>query len=444
MFDKEKVNVYACYVLRRRNFMNGLLIAFYVFLAIEVIAIITYIPRMSMWIKGYKSQKKLVNQQKAKFGLILAAKNEDKTIIPLLKSLNEQTYPKELYDIHLVVSQKGDSTIGYAESILDKVYIHDDIENQTRKADALDGVFKKILADKEKFNYDAFIIIDADNVLSPNFVEEMNNSLVSGADVVIPRKVCKNWFSLNKKNRNVISNCSALTFIGIDAMGNKAKSEKGYTLALCGQGMLIKYNVIEGLGGYPFKGLIEDYELSVECIKKGYKQFYYEHAIIYSEEAITHHEFNKRRIRWIQGFSQCTSNYNKTLRAICKKDKQKKKENYYFLNGLFPVYVMFATILVEVIGFIIAGIVLAFSNITFMWMAFQMAFLGVVLTYLLFFVYGIFSVTQDRDVNKMTAWEKTKLIFCYPILTFEYIWIFIQAFTMPINNKWESVKRIEM
>lgn len=53
------------------------------------------------------------------------------------------------------------------------------VPDQTRKGEALDGALKKILKDSPS-KYDAFVIIDADNLAHPDFLLEMNNALASG------------------------------------------------------------------------------------------------------------------------------------------------------------------------------------------------------------------------------------------------------------------------
>ena len=314
------------------------------------------------------------------------------------------------------------------------------MENQTRKAEALDFCFKKILEDKS-VSYDDYIIIDADNELSPTFIEEMNNALVSGADVIIPKKTPINWISNNKKLRTLATSCSASTWPGVDTMGNKGKQEKGYTLALCGQGMLISKRVIDGLGGYPFRGLIEDYEIAVECIRKGYNQFYYEHAIIYSEEPVTHREYNKRRTRWIKGFAQCTGKYNKEVKQLAKKDKEIKRKTFFFLYGLIPLYIICGASGVFFAGFAIYGIVLACLSAPYFYWAFIGAGICIANLYLQFLFYAILCVTQDKDTNKMTKWEKIKFIFLSPAITFEYSYIFIFAFLKPYSTTWKPVER---
>ena len=91
-----------------------------------------------------------------------------KIIKRLFDSINEQTYDKKNFDIYVIVDSKDDPTIKIAQETLNNVRTLV-LENQTRKAEALDYCFKTILAD-HTVNYDDYIIIDADNKLSPTFL----------------------------------------------------------------------------------------------------------------------------------------------------------------------------------------------------------------------------------------------------------------------------------
>ena len=422
--------------------MQTVLIILAVYFLAELIAYLFYIPRMKLWFYGYKKQEKLKNDKKAKFALVIPARRESVIIKRLFDSIKEQTYGKENFDVYVIVDDKNDKTIELANQTLTNVRTLV-LENQTRKAEALDYCFQTILADKS-VSYDNYIIIDADNELSPNFLEEMNNAIVSGADVIIPRKTPINWKSKDKKLRTLSANCSAMTWPGVDTMGNKGKCKTNSTLALCGQGMMLSHKVIAGLGGYPFRSITEDYEIAYECICKGYNQFFYEHAIIYSEEAITHKEFNKRRMRWIKGFTQFTSKYNKKVKELAKKDPEVKRKTHFFLYGLYPLYALCGATGVFFFGLLIYGIVLACKCDPAFYWPFIGAGICLAHFYLQFFIYGLICLTQDKDTNRMTKWEKFKVLFLSPFITMEYVYIFIFAFITPYDFlTWKPVERVK-
>lgn len=412
-----------------------------VYLALQLILVCSYIPRMVFWFEGFKKQKHLTNPNKNKFAILLPARNESNIIENLLVSIKDQIYPEELFDVHVIVADKNDKTIELSKKHLKNYYIHV-IENQTRKADALDGAIKEIICSDLK--YDDYIIIDADCILTSNFLEEMNNALSTGAEIIIPRKRIKNWESNNKKNRNIWSNCSALTWPSVDTMGNKGKSKRNYTLALCGQGMLINAKILDNLKGYPFRSLAEDYEISIECIRNGYKQFYYEYAEIYSEEPISHKEYNKRRVRWLRGFADITKKYNKEVKNITFKQGKIKKENFFFLFGIMPVYLMFSLSIIMILAFLIIGLVLFCKGNSLYITSLLFSIIPFAISYVELYIHGWLCMEQDKDINKMTKWEKIKLSFAYPFIVGEYIGIFFKSFLVKSEEKWEPIERISM
>ena len=412
-----------------------------VYLALQLLIVCSYIPRIKLWFDGFKKQKHLINTNQNKLAILLPARNESKIIENLLLSIKNQTYPLERFDVHVIVADKNDKTIELTKKHLSNSYIHI-IENQTRKAEALDGAIKEII--KSNLVYDDYIIIDADCILTTNFLEEMNNALSTGADIIIPRKRIKNWESNNKKNRNIWCNCSALTWPSVDTMGNKGKSKRNYTLALCGQGMLINAKILNNLNGYPFRSLVEDYEISIECMRNGYTQFYYEYAEIYSEEPISHKEYNKRRVRWLQGFADVTKKYNKEVKNITFKQGRIKKENLFFLFGITPVYLMFSLSIVMILTFLIIGLVLYFKGNPLYTTSLLFSIIPFAISYVELYIHGWFCIAQDRDINKMTKWEKIKLSFAYPFIVSEYIGIFFKSFLVKSEEKWEAIERINM
>lgn len=423
--------------------MYTLNLVLFVYLILELFSILLYVPRMIYWFQGFKKQNRLVNNDKNKFGLIIAAKNESKIINTLFNTIKKQTYDKKYYDIHIIVDNENDLTLDIAKRQFDnvKTYV---VKNQTKKADALDGCFKAILADKS-LNYDAYIIIDADSMLTENFLEEMNNAMVTGADVIIGRKRIKNWESKNKKNRNLIANISSLTYAGVDSMGNKARSSKGYAMNLCGQGMLIKSNVIKDLGGYPFKSLTEDYELGIECIRKKYKTQYYEYAEIYTEESPSHKVYNQRRFRWLKGYAQSNKKYKKDLIKQTFKNYKTEKGNLGFLFGTYPLFLIFG------FSFLAILIFLSYSAYFLIWGVFDLFIKSVLYAFIVFGIiyfecsfYAFITVLQDRDINKMTFWEKTKVVLFSPLILLEYGFIFLKAYFSGDNDQWICTERIEM
>ena len=206
------------------------------FLAVELLSVLLYVPHIVWWFEGRRPQERLHAKNKRRFALLIPARDESRAIAPLLDSVKRQTYPAELVDVYVIVKDPDDPTIGMVRETLPDAVVQV-VPNQKRKAEAMDACMQNILSTGNA--PDAYLVVDADCILTANYVEEMNNALESGAEIVIPRKLIKNWLTDKKEYRTLYANCSALTYVGIDDMGNKSKSKRGYALALCGQGMLI-------------------------------------------------------------------------------------------------------------------------------------------------------------------------------------------------------------
>ena len=413
-----------------------------VFAAIQLIAVLLYLPHIHWWFESRRPQERLHAKKQRRFALLIPARDESKAIAPLLDSVKRQTYPASLIDVHVIVKDPDDPTIGMVRAALPDAVVQV-VPNQKRKAEAMDACMQTILNTGRA--PDAYLIVDADCLLAANYVEEMNNAMESGADVIIPRKLIKNWLSDKKEYRTLYANCSAMTYTGVDDMGNKSKSKRGYPLALCGQGMLIGARVVKNLGGYPFRSLTEDYELAVECMRRGYGQLYYEYAEVYSEEPLTRREYNKRRIRWLKGFAQFNKTYGGEVKAMAFGHGKPDLGKLHFLYDLYPVYALLGSDGIFFAATLILAAVRAFAGVGGAFTALLWSLMPLGAAYLELFVFGAAQLLVSRGVNRMTRREKIKFLFLFPFVSIEYAWIFILAFTTTVRaDDWAPIARMSI
>ena len=417
-----------------------ILVAFLVF---ELFSVILYIPRLINWFDGKKPQPRLHAKTNRHFALLIPARNESVAIAPLLDSVRRQDYPETDYDVYVIVQDADDPTVSMVRSTLPDAVVQV-VPDQHRKAEAMDACMQRILDSGNIPN--AFLVVDADCILAPDYLTEMNNALESGADVVIPRKKIKNWLTDRKECRTLIANCSAMTYVGVDAMGNKGKGKRGYPLALCGQGMLMTARVIRGLGGYPFRSLTEDFEVAVECMRHGYKQLYYEHAILYSEEPVARHEYNKRRVRWLKGFVQFQRRYGREIRRLTFRNGKVNVGNFRFLFDLYPIYFMLGGDGVAFALLGITAIVFAVTHTAPVLIPLLAMLLPLGLVYLQLLIYAVAQLWVDGKENRMTRGEKWQFALLFPFVSIEYVWILLLAvFTTSRKlDVWEPVARLSL
>lgn len=419
--------------------MHTLAVMLAVYFIYEFVVILSYLPRMRFWLDGLRPQKKWQADRMHRFAVVIPARDESRAIPALIRSLQKQTYPAAYYDIHLIVKEPDDPTIDMMKRAFPQAFVYV-VPEQTRKADAMDVCMKRILAEQAEV-YDDFIVVDADSVLTPGFLAAMNDATASGAEVIIPRKCIKNRLSSDRRNRTLICDCSAMTYVAIDAMGNKGKCKRGQTLSLCGQGMLIRASVIETLGGYPFRTLTEDYEIAAACMEHGWKEYYYEHAVLYSEEPVTLHEYDKRRVRWLRGYLQCGRLYGRKLRRITYGQGRVATEHFQFLYGIYPICFMFGGDVVMAIVFAVMACIYGAAQPQMAGTALLLALVPLLFAYLKLMFYAAVEMLSDRD-GRMTGRERVRYLFLSPFLTFDWARVLVIALFSGHTFSWEPVKRL--
>ncbi|MFA5422179.1 MAG: glycosyltransferase family 2 protein [Bacilli bacterium] len=410
-----------------------------IYLLLCLLLLILYIPRIWYYLAAFKKQPHLKTGKLNYLAVLVPAKNESRSIQALFDTLNQQTYDRRHFDVHVIVEDDLDPTIAMAEESVGAI-VHI-VPDQTRKGEALDGALKKILETTPE-KYDAFIIVDADNLVHREFLAEMNNALATGRQIIVGKKRIKNWESANRKSRSLFSNCTALVYTMVDDLGNAHRTLHDIPVSMCGTGMLVRADVIKDLGGWPYRTLTEDYEMMMDCLLHGYTSMYYKYAIVYTEEAVEHHVSFKRRMRWLSGYTQCNRKYRKAIVQKTFGEGEIRWKNFDFLYSLLPVYIFAGASLVTgiVCGLAAAAYAIFFGPLW--WPLLRVSLIAFGLVYGVLVLFTILTLIVDRKSIKMTFGEILTVIFFNPLILGEFIWIFIRIFIGTNNLEWDNVERI--
>lgn len=404
------------------NMIDAFLIAYIVVAALSFAA---YIPRLTGFFYAFKKPPYRAAKEKRRICIIVPARNESAVIGDLFDSIRRQDYDGE-FAVSVIVKDADDPTIALAEGIGAKVYV---VPNQTCKGDALDGFFKAL--SKEEFaGYDAFVIVDADGVLSPSYVRELNNALEWDYDIYLTRKYMKNGLG-DRKKRTVFSNNSALTWAMIDDLGNRYRTAKDIPLTMCGQGMMLRRSFIEKLGGWPYRTLTEDYELRLDSVLKGFKSMYWPYAVLYTEEAPGHRDNYNRRMRWLMGYMQSDEKYKGQIKAQAKRRGKMSKAEYDCLYGIYPLAFFAAISIVTIVAGIVLSILYAFGGNAHLML--RSVLLLIVMPfgilYVLLLLYNILAMAASREAFAiLSPGEKAATLLISPFYLLEYIPIYIVGF----------------
>ena len=229
-----------------------------------------------------------------KFAVIVAAHNEHNVVGQLIKNLHDLNYPKELYDIYVIADNCSDDTAAISRTAGAIVCERFDSERKS-KGYALEWMFEKLFAmERDGKIYDAVAIFDADNLVHPQFLMEMNNRLMKGDRIIQGFLDAKNPYD------TWVAGTFAIAFWVIDHVSHLAKTNIGLSAVLGGTGMCITVDVLKKYG-WRATCLTEDMEFTMKSLAEGIKTTWAHDAIVYDEKPLTFKQSWTQRKRWAQG-----------------------------------------------------------------------------------------------------------------------------------------------
>lgn len=231
------------------------------------------------------------------FGIIIAARNEEKVIGALIDSIKEQDYPKELVHIFVIADNCNDKT---KEIAIEKGTIVFERTDKIKKGKsyALDFAFKNILKNYQDLNIDAFIIFDADNLLDKNFLKEINKAYDAGNIAITGFRAPKNF------RDSWIAGGASYMYLRESRQVHHVRAKINSSTYVSGTGYLIDKSIIENNNGWIYHTLVEDIELSTALIADNKKIAFCEDAVFFDEQPHTLKDSFNQRLRWSKGNHQ--------------------------------------------------------------------------------------------------------------------------------------------
>ena len=285
------------------------------------------------WTRKFKPSK-----HKHKYGIVIAARNEEEVIGNLIDSIKKQDYPENLLNIFVVADNCTDKT---AQIVRDKgciCYERYDMEHRT-KGYALEYLFDNIEHDYGIKTFDGYFVFDADNLLKEDYISKMNDAFDSGEKIITSYRHSKNF------SENWISASYAIHWLRSIRTGHRARSIFHLATNIQGTGFLIANEIIEN--GWHYTSLTEDRALTVDSVAKGYQITYQDEAIFYDEQPISLKIALRQRIRWSKGhllaFIETGPKLVRNIIFGRKYAKNIKKYDKEYLNILDSIRYRFAS-----------------------------------------------------------------------------------------------------
>ena len=368
-----------------------------------------------------------------RYAAIISARNEEGVIGDLVKSLKAQNYPAHLLDVFVVADNCTDSTASVARKAGATVYERFN-KVQVGKGYAMDWLFHRIFEDKGEQTYDAFFVFDADNLVDPNFVREMNKMFDTGEYAALTsyrnsKNFCDNWISAGY----------ALWFLREARFLNRPRTQLGVNCAVSGTGFLIAGDVIREDGGWPYHLLTEDIEFSIACAVRGRKIGYCGTAVVYDEQPVQFRQSWDQRMRWSKGFYQVDAKYTAPLLHGCTRGGKRGASCYDMLMTVAPCNL----VTIGVLGLALFACLSSLSQPAFITYRVLRMLGRIILTTLRgvsfsLFLFGAFTMAAEWKKIKGETWKKILYVFTFPLFMLTYIPISLAALVGKVE--WKPIR----
>lgn len=396
---------------------------------LHILFFLFYIHQIVYMIVGTVKHKKMDNytpRNLAKMGIVISARNESRVIGNLIKSIKESRYPADRYEIFVIADNCTDNTADVCRELGCIVFERKD-EEHVGKGYALNYLFTKLHSDKHRASYlpDAYIVLDADNLIKPDYIFEMNKVYDRGFEMITSYRNSKNI------GKNWISAGYGYWFMHEARHLNNSRMQLGTSCAISGTGFLISRRLVERYDDWSFFTLTEDIQCSTTYALDGGRVGYCPTAEFFDEQPETLRQSYRQRERWAKGFYQVFARYGTSL----LRGAFKKFACYDVLTTIFPALMITLTLFVSLpivtaIGFAVGDAALVvYAGSTF--------FKSILKYYLIMLIMSTLVVITERKKIHCTTKKKILHIFTFPFFMFTYIPISVSALFKKV--KWKPI-----
>lgn len=224
-----------------------------------------------------------LSNRMTKFLILYPAYKEDAVIINAVEQFLLQDYPKDLYSVIVISDQMQPETNEKLKKLPITLLLP--TFEKSSKAKAMQFAIENVNSD-----YDNVVILDADNVVRPEFLSQLN-ILCSVYDAIQCHRCAKN------ANNDVAVLDGASEEIN-NTLFRKAHNRLGLSSALIGSGMCFNYNLFKE-NVFKLTTAGEDREMEALLLHQGVFIKYAPDIHVFDEKVSNQDNFQRQRMRWM-------------------------------------------------------------------------------------------------------------------------------------------------
>lgn len=267
-------------------------IALWLFMAASAIYILFFALVSILWKKrvskltNYLTGQVLAMRKKDFYSYLILypAYNEDRVIVNSVQNFLAQYYPYDSFHVAVISDHMQPETNEKLAALPITLLLP--VFDKSSKAKAMQYAMDQI-----KDDYDFIVILDADNVVEPHFLEQLNTECAKGYKAIQCHRCAKN-------SDNDVAVLDGVSEEINNTIFRKAHNRIGLSSALIGSGMCFDYQWFKE-NVYKLSTVGEDRELEAQLLLQKVFIKYEPDIHVFDEKVSSKDNFQKQRLRWM-------------------------------------------------------------------------------------------------------------------------------------------------
>jgi len=221
-----------------------------------------------------------------RFIVLIPAYKQDKVILQSTNAILGQSYPQRMFDV-LVISDHESEMTNMKLAQLPITLLTPNFEKSS-KAKSLQYAILNLPQYKI---YDAVVVLDADNIVEPEFLDQMNDALeMSGTKAIQAHRLSKNLDTASARFDAIFEEVNTSIF-------RRGHITLGFSSAINGSGMAYDFEWFKtNIMKVTTQG--EDKEMEALLLRDGIFIDFFNDILVYDEKTRSGKDFKSQRGRW--------------------------------------------------------------------------------------------------------------------------------------------------
>jgi len=225
------------------------------------------------------------------FLILIPAYREDGVIRQTVISILAQDYPTDNYQLAVISDHMSAETNEWLAQ--QPLLLLQPSFQESSKGKALQFAIQEISMEKQLEASSHIVILDADNIVLPDFLRRLSDVCQQGFQVIQCHRTAKN-------NDNDIAALDGISEEINNTLFRRAHNAVGLSSALIGSGMCFPYVWFASHVSH-LSTAVEDRELEALLMREGIYIHYAEDILVMDEKVSSKDNFQRQRLRWMTG-----------------------------------------------------------------------------------------------------------------------------------------------